>query len=46
MNGGNALRFRKNAAGGALERLALLEEQGIALSSLDEDLHDQLTAQS
>jgi len=36
MNDGEALRQRKKAAGGALERLALLEEHGILLGSLGE----------
>jgi predicted RNase H-like nuclease len=36
MNGGTPLRHRKKAAGGALERLALLERQGIVLGSLGE----------
>jgi predicted RNase H-like nuclease len=36
MNGGSPLRHRKKAAGGALERLALLERHGISLGSLGE----------
>ena len=36
MNDGEPLRHRKKAAGGALERLALLEDHGIFLGSLGE----------
>ncbi|HUP32715.1 MAG TPA: DUF429 domain-containing protein [Gaiellaceae bacterium] len=34
MNGGRRLRYRKKSAGGALERVALLRENGIELTAL------------